>query len=559
MPVSGCLTVHGAKLLNRSQHHSINHSLAMRTTNKQKSPSKSISTILKTGRKNEVRALFAFKGHVTEEEVLVRFNTWARWFYPKFFKFSDAPFHHTIDRHNLAVYLGTSHTFIDIAFRGAAKTTRTKLLIAYCIANDIDHRRRFIKVLSADSANSRQIVTDVYNLLINRRVAHYYPELFEKTSEKRQETMSVFTTSTGVRMQADSVGTDQRGDIQEDARPDLIWFDDFETRKTLRSAVTTQAIWDNMEEARNGLSKDGACLYNCNYLSERGNVHKLVERFRDDTLITPIRESGKPTWDAYTPEEVATIEANADDFAGEYLCEPSAGADIFFDRSTLDRQLKKTPQQTIADFKIFHSFDPSHRYGGGFDVAGGVGLDSSTSVFIDFTTLPNRVSATFKSNTIKPDVFGYEILRQADLFGRPILAPENNKFDMCIGVLKAQDYESIYFTEQKETRAGLPPRTKTYGWNTNGTTKPKMLFELKKAVEDGHLELSDPDLIAELRSYTRDDLMDRDEDVRLTTRHFDLLMACAIAWQMRNWAEIPERSQPTYQQPDYERSGIENE
>jgi hypothetical protein len=30
--------------------------------------------------------------------------------------------------------------------------------------------------------------------------------------------------------------------------------------------------------------------------------------------------------------------------------------------------------------------------------------------------------------------------------------------------------------------------------------------------------------------------MDRDEDVRLTTRHFDLLIACAVAWQMRAFA-----------------------
>jgi hypothetical protein len=62
-----------------------------------------------------------------------------------------------------------------------------------------------------------------------------------------------------------------------------------------------------------------------------------------------------------------------------------------------------------------------------------------------------------------------------------------------------------------------------------------MLMGLRKPMEDGLLELSDPDLIAELRAYIRDDLMDRDEDVRLTTRHFDLLIACAIAWQMRSY------------------------
>jgi hypothetical protein len=183
-------------------------------------------------------------------------------------------------------------------------------------------------------------------------------------------------------------------------------------------------------------------------------------------------------------------------------------------------------------------------------VAGGVGLDSSTSVFIDFSTIPARVVATFKSNTIKPDTFGDEIKNEADRFGAPIVAVENNKFDMCIGRLK-QIYENLFFTEQKETRVGLPPRVRTYGWNTNTMTKPKMLFDLKKAVEDGHLELSDESLIAELRSYTRDDLMDKDEDARLTTRHFDLAMACAIGYQMKNFAEVP-KEKASYQPPAYE-------
>lgn len=519
--------------------------------------------ILDKGNKNEVRSLFAFNSSNTNEEVLLKFNIWTRWFFPKFFKFKDASFHKNIDLSNLNIYRGDKKHFVDIAFRGAAKTTRTKLFVAFVIANDEEHLKKYIKVLSADGANSKQIVTDVYNLLINKRVIYYYSEIFQKTEEKRQETMSTFTTATGVKMQSDTVGTDQRGDIQEEARPDFIWFDDFETRKTLRSAVVTQAIWDNMEEARNGLSKDGAVIYNCNYVSERGNVHRIVERYRTSpdsiVLITPIKSNGKPTWDAYTIEEINTIERNADDFAGEYLCEPSAGADVFFDRNILDRQEVRTPIREVGGLKIFYKYDPSHRYGIGADVAGGVGLDSSTSVIIDFSTMPNRVVATFKDNTIKPDVFGYELIRQGDLFGQPIIAIENNKFDMAIGVLKANNYPKIYFTEQKEVRAGIPPRTRTYGWNTNGMSKPKMLFDFKKTVEDGHLELSDPDLKAECRGYSRDDLMDRDEDVRLTTRHFDLLIAGAIALQMKNWAEVvSNQASSNYQQPAYERAGLED-
>lgn len=525
----------------------------------------------------ELRAFFAFDSKNTNEEVLLKFRIWSRYFFPKFFKAPDAPFHRDIDLQNCRTYRGLQKFLVDIAFRGAAKTTRTKLFIAFAIANDLDHFRRFIKVLSADRANSTQIVTDVYNMLINKGVRAVYPEIFEKTDEKRQETMSTFTTShkrgdtpVGVKMASDSVGTDQRGDVQEEARPDLIWFDDFETRKTLKSAPTTQSIWDNMDEAKQGLSIDGSALYNCNYLSERGNVHKLVLSEGPDTkvLITPIKGKivngvhvdGPPTWPAaYTPEAVATKLANAADPAGDYLCVPSAGADIMFDRASLERQPVKTPVREVADFKIFHAYDASHRYGSGHDVSGGVGLDSSTSVFIDFSTIPSRVVGTFKANTIKPDTFGDEIRSQADRFGAPIVAVEsNNHGHATIGRLKQLDV-NLYFTEQKETRVGLPPRTRTYGWNTNGDTKPKAIFALKKAVEDGHLELSDPALIAELRSYTRDDLMDKDEDVRLTTRHFDLLMAAAIAYQMKDYAQVKKESAGGgYSQPAYERSGLDD-
>ena len=529
----------------------------MNIENEQNRRSKAILEILESDDRDAIRALFLFEEE-SEKEILVKFNLWARWFFPQYFKHKDAPFHAEIDSHNLSVYLGTTKYFVDIAFRGAAKTTRTKLFFAFAILNDALHRRKYIKILTKDVANGKQSVTDVYNMLVSPRVSAFYPDLFE-TSDKRkhEETMNAFDVPKhGVKVRSGTVGTDQRGQLQEDARPDLIWYDDFETRKTLRSAVETQAIWDNMEEARTGLSKDGGALYTCNYLSERGNVHKLVQPAEGrQVLIVPIVKNGEPTWSAYTLAEIETIRQNADDFAGEYLCEPSAGSDIFFDRSTLDRQPKKAPIRTLADFKIFHQFDPSHRYGIGADVSGGVGLDHSASVIIDFSTNPSRVVATFKTNTMAPDVFGHELIRQGEYYNQPIIAVENNKFDMCIGVLKQRDYPRLFFTDIDTTRAGLPPRTRYYGWNTNSDTKPRMLFDLKKAVEDGHIELSDPDLIAELRSYTRDDLMDKEDDVRLTTRHFDLLIACSIAYQMRNWADVA-KPKINYQQPAYERSGL---
>jgi hypothetical protein len=263
-----------------------------------------------------------------------------------------------------------------------------------------------------------------------------------------------------------------------------------------------------------------------------------------------------PTWpERYSKEEIQNKKNTADDFEGEYLSEPSASKDVVFDREVIDKMEDRTPVRTIGEFKVFREYNSSHRYASGHDVAGGVGLDSSTSVFIDFSTVPAQVVATFRSNTIKPDIFGDEISRQGDKFGQCLVAPENNKFDMCIGRLKQIYPLEKIFIQQKDDSKLQPRQTissSTFGWNTNVLTKPKMLFALTKAIEDGLLVLNDPDLKAEARSYTRNDLMDRDEDVRLTTRHFDMLIALAIAWQMKDFAKLPDSEIPAQVQPAYE-------
>ena len=511
--------------------------------------------ILQSNDQAKILPLFRFTVEEESPKILLKFNLWVRFFFPKYFQHDDAPFHTDIDANNLAVYKGELISFTDIVFRGGAKTTRTKLFIAFCIANDTKHFRKYFKVLTKDLTNSKQIVTDIYNMFVNQKVIRYYPEIFQKTDTKREETMQAFTTATGVKIIGDTVGTDQRGQLQEEARPDIVLFDDFETRKTLRSAVETKAIFDNMEEARNGLSKNGGCIYNCNYISERGNVHKLVMKKdeKNRVMIVPVKKEGVPAWHIYSIEDIDQIEKTAEDFAGEYMCKPSAGMDVLIDRETLEKMPKEQPVRVIAGFKVFKPYDASHRYGLGADVAGGLGLDSSTSVVIDFSTVPCRVVATYKNNTIKPDTFGHELINHGDFFGKCIIAPEkNNHGHATIAILK-QGYDNIYFTKEKDVKTEVDTRPKEYGWDTNAASKPRMLFALKKAVEDGLLLLSDEDLINEAKAYSRDDLMDREIDPRLSTRHFDLFIAAAIAWEMKDWAQVTKpmiQMDEIYAEPD---------
>lgn len=493
-----------------------------------------IKEILKSNNESLKKALFLFNNDSEDQKVLLKFNLWARYFFPQYFSSKDAPFHEEMDRYNLECYR-KGFSFVNIAFRGGAKTARTKLFFAFAIANDENNTRKYIKVLAEDGNNSKQVVTDVYNMLIT--VKAMYPEIFKKTEVKREETMGSFTTSTGVKVLASTVGTGQRGAIQEETRPDLIWFDDFEDRKTLRSAVRTKAIWDNMEEARTSLAKGGSCIYTCNYLSESGNVHRLVEKYKDlngsKVLIIPIIEDGKITWDRYTMADIDKMKDEDDDFEGERLCKPSAKKDIYFDRERVDRQEPLEPIKEINNFKIYREYNPSHTYASGHDVSYGVGLDSSTSVIIDFSTYPCEVVATYNCNTIIPDLFGYEVQRQSEMFGDCLVAPENNDPGKSVVTILRQLDARIYEFKKAVDKIDYT-KPAVYGWMTNSATKPRMLSALKKAVEDGHLLLNDPDLINEVRGYTRNDVMDKQPDPRLATRHYDLLIACAIAWQMKD-------------------------
>ncbi|MHA1211992.1 MAG: hypothetical protein ACTSSH_05990, partial [Candidatus Heimdallarchaeota archaeon] len=66
----------------------------------------------------------------------------------------------------------------------------------------------------------------------------------------------------------------------------------------------------------------------------------------------------------------------------------------------------------------------------------------------------------------------------------------------------------------------------------------QMMSAIREVIESGLLDLNDKELIQEIKGYTRNDIIDKDPDIRLTTRHFDLLTACAIAWMMKDHARI---------------------
>lgn len=508
-----------------------------------------VRQIVLSGTPGDKRALFGFDSKTPRGKILKKFKLFARGNYPRYFKGKDAPFHDEMILNLIGSYYGQN--YLNIAFRGSAKTTIKKLFDTFVLLNDRDGFRKYMKVLTKDGKNSKQVVTDVYNLIIE--VRHIYGNVFESEGDiKREETMSSFTMKSGRKYAAGTVGQTQRGHIQDAYRPDWVWFDDVEDRESIASMVITQGIIDKCSEAIDGLAKNGSYTITANYISDQGTIQWFKNKPSVKTQITPIldEDSGEPTWSLYTLEEVQRIKGDADDFYGEYMCDPQRSENKFFDINRIEADMKRctAPKLVREGVRYWAEYNPTHRYGQASDHSDGVGLDANTLAGFDFTT--GELVYTYANNKIAPDLAAQHFASVGATFGYCIYAPEvNNKCGgIVITTIRNLEYPNIYQRIKDDSR--VITQVKKLGWETNKKTKRNMIFDFKKAYNAGLIKIYDIDVLKEMKAYTNDDLSE--DTVSLITRHFDLLMSVIIAWQMRD--EFIEEDDYEKQTQEYENS-----
>lgn len=506
-------------------------------------PRQLIRHVATEGSPAEKRELFGFSPEDDERRILAKFKLFARSHYPRFFQSPDAPFHDQMLLGYARSYLGKQNG-IAIGFRGCAKTSLLKLFVAFVLLNDRSRHRKYLRILSKDLVNSKQFVTDVYNLIVE--AAPTYGTLFEKDDKKREETMTGFTTTDGRKLTAGTVGQAQRGRLQDAYRPDYVIFEDVEDRESVSSIAITEGIIRQCDEAITGLSIDGTFHVNANYISDAGVVQWFLNRPGIASQVVPIvDESGRPTWSRYTPEKVAELKASAEDWEGDYLCDPTRSGDRFFDADRVGADLAgaEEPTRTSAGVRYWGSYQSHHRYGGGADLSDGVGKDSCALGLFDFTT--GELVASADDNQTAPDLFTMEFARVGREFGNCILAPEINTTSggIAISTLKDLEYPSLYQRELTDKTGFV--LSNQLGWHTNAKTKPQMFYEFRRDYNDGLIKIRDARVLREMKAFTKADL--RDSRTAAVTRHFDLLTAVCIAWQMRDHAEGSGKVSTFYQ------------
>lgn len=211
-----------------------------------------------------------------------------------------------------------------------------------------------------------------------------------------------------------------------------------------------------------------------------------------------------------------------------------ASGDRFFD-PTVSSNLRIETPIIAGKWNYYGEFQPGHRYILGADVSEGVKRHNSTIVVIDMDWVftvngikvqKPKVIAVYASNEIPPDLFAYEIKSGGLRYGNCMAGVERNNHGFAtLTILK-----EVYFNIYKDSNDKL-------GWHTNLASKPKMLHDLRTAIHEGLIEVSDQSLRQEIIGYPSLDLNSANVDEEdETVGHYDRTIALAIAWQLRSMA-----------------------
>lgn len=520
----------------------------------------------------------------------------AIYYFTEYFTYETADFHYDLfsDFEDLVAGIIPSNSAIWVTFAEGAKTSIAKIGLTWIACYG---KKKYVNVDSNDGENAERILFDVViNLQTNPLIVQDFGHIYNAPRSKSEATVkriSNFITNLGTRFEAWSTQESPRGRIHGEQRPDFWILDDIENKITVRSAVKTSAVIDHVDEIKRGMSPQACMLTLGNYLIEEGSVAYIMKSVKNSggrvRFIPVIDKKGNIAWpDKYVATDAEAFIVNKDlsndrkkvsleqkkrelnaggnrVYEVEMLLDPASAGSSFFDRRKVDMALERcvSPTEDLAGFLLWSTFNPANAYGIGADVGKGNGGDHSTSALIDFTSIPNRQIGSYANNRIPADQFGYELKRQGNIFGTCLIAPEKNAEagGSCLTTLKLIYPIDMIYRQVPLDRLGDVPTgtniTGELGWETNQATKYTILNDFKSAFEAGNLIIEDERILKEMRSFTYTDADELGSSrVGHSTRHFDLLMATAIAWHMRKYAQPKSISDSNYQQPEYEPTGF---
>ncbi len=238
--------------------------------------------------------------------------------------------------------------------RELAKSTRALMEILYLALNS---RIRFVLLVS-HSLDQATFLLQRYKLTLeyNERIIHDFGKQIGPIW-----TDTNFKTSSGVQFVALGAGQSPRGLINEDARPDVIIFDDIDTDEEVRNPTRIQKKWEWIEQAvmpTVSVSGNKRILFLGNIIGKDTCITRAM-KYADYAEIINIRDkNGKSTWPAKNPEHLIDRWLSKISYASaqkEYFNNPIQQGAVF-----KELNWKKLPAISRYQFLVCYT-DPSFK------------------------------------------------------------------------------------------------------------------------------------------------------------------------------------------------------
>lgn len=123
--------------------------------------------------------------------------------------------------------------------RGFGKTMLIKIFVIYCI---LFTKKQFILVICGTAGKAVNILTDVMSMLSERNVISTFGDWSIGTETDRQDLKRFGFRGRNIILMAAGAGSDIRGITLENQRPDIMIFDDIQTRADADSEVISKGL-----------------------------------------------------------------------------------------------------------------------------------------------------------------------------------------------------------------------------------------------------------------------------------------------------------------------------
>ena len=203
----------------------------------------------------------------------------------------------------------------------------------------------------------------------------------------------------------------------------------------------------------------------------------------------------------------------------------------------VDGKLELNKRGRLTMFVEKKPFGKGHYVVGGDAAEGLMNGDYSCAQILDHQTFEQVAVWHGKCS---PEEFAKILVDLGKFYNNAIVAPERNfhGFGIVNAIRDVHKYQylfSEYNIAERTLKGSVENPKKTYGWDTNGKTKPIMIQTLGRFIRDGHIRINDFNTIDELISYVYDD----GKTEAMGGCYDDRVMALAIALQVAMRKQIP--------------------